>query len=160
MSPSGSFIRHYYWGTNVWSYLGNNVCQELFFLTSYFILEYGLLTWASLVAQMVKNLSAMQKTRVQSLGWEDPQEKEWLPTPVFLPGESQEQRSLVGYGPWGHKESDTTEWLSSKPIESVVIVSDGQQRCWALHIRICIPPPNSLPTVKSFTSKIFAVFNC
>ena len=31
------------------------------------------------------------------------------PTPVFLPGESQGQRSLVGYSPWGRKESDTTE---------------------------------------------------
>ena len=32
----------------------------------------------------------------------------WQPTPVFLPGESHAQRSLVGYSPWGHKESDTT----------------------------------------------------
>ena len=32
-----------------------------------------------------------------------------LPTPVFLPGESPGQRSLVGYSPWGRKESDTTE---------------------------------------------------
>ena len=30
-------------------------------------------------------------------------------TPVFLPGESHGQRSLVDYGPWGHKESDMTE---------------------------------------------------
>ena len=30
-------------------------------------------------------------------------------TPVFLPGESHGQRSLVGYSPWGHKESDTAE---------------------------------------------------
>ena len=30
----------------------------------------------------------------------------WQPTPVFLPGESNGQRSLVGYSPWGHKESD------------------------------------------------------
>ena len=30
-------------------------------------------------------------------------------TPVFLPGESHGQRSLAGYSPWGHKESDTTE---------------------------------------------------
>ena len=30
------------------------------------------------------------------------------PTPVFLPGQSHRQRSLVGYSPWGHKESDTT----------------------------------------------------
>ena len=33
----------------------------------------------------------------------------WQPTPVFLPGESHEQRSLVGYCPWGHNESDMTE---------------------------------------------------
>ena len=35
--------------------------------------------------------------------------REWLPTPVFLPGESPRQRSPVDYSPWGHKESDTTE---------------------------------------------------
>ena len=33
----------------------------------------------------------------------------WLPTPVFLPGESHGQRSLAGYSPWGHKELDMTE---------------------------------------------------
>ena len=33
--------------------------------------------------------------------------------PVFLPGKAHEQRSLLGYGPWGHKESDTTEQLHS-----------------------------------------------
>ena len=43
---------------------------------------------AFLVAQMVKNLPAMWETWVQSLGWEDYLEKDWLPTPVFLPGES------------------------------------------------------------------------
>ena len=43
---------------------------------------------ASLVAQLVKNLPAMQETWVQSLGWEDPLEKEkvTLPAPVFWPG--------------------------------------------------------------------------
>ena len=35
--------------------------------------------------------------------------KEWLLTPVFLPGEFHGQRSLVGYSPWGHKELDMTE---------------------------------------------------
>ena len=40
-----------------------------------------------LVAQMVKNLPAMQKTQVQSLGGEDPLEREWLPMLVFLSGE-------------------------------------------------------------------------
>ena len=36
-------------------------------------------------------------------------EEAWQPTPVFLPGESRGQRSLVGYSPWGLKDSDTTE---------------------------------------------------
>ena len=36
-------------------------------------------------------------------------EKEWQPTPVFLPGESQGRRSLVGCPLWGSTESDTTE---------------------------------------------------
>ena len=66
-------------------------------------------TRASLVALMVENLPAMQETQVPSLGWEDPWRREWQPTPVFLPGESYGQRSLVGYSPRGHKESDTTE---------------------------------------------------
>ena len=54
---------------------------------------------ASLVAQMVKNLPVMQETWVQSLSWKIPWRREWLPTPVFLPGESHGQRSLVGYDP-------------------------------------------------------------
>ena len=38
--------------------------------------------------------------------------RKWQPTPVFLPGEFHGQRSLVGYSPWGHRESDTTEQLT------------------------------------------------
>ena len=38
-----------------------------------------------------------------------PQGREWQPTPVVLPGGSHGQRSLVGYSPWGLKESDMTE---------------------------------------------------
>ena len=64
---------------------------------------------AFLVAQLVKNLPAMQATWFPSLGWEDPLEKGKLPTPVFLPGEYHGQRSLVGYSPQGYKQSDTTE---------------------------------------------------
>ena len=50
--------------------------------------------------------------QVQSLGWEDPLEEGVQPAPVFLPGESHGQRSLVGYSPWGCKELDTTEQLT------------------------------------------------
>ena len=64
-------------------------------------------SWASLVAQLVKNLPAMQETWVWSLGWEIPWRKEQLPTPVFWPGEF---HGL--YSPWGCKESDKTEQLS------------------------------------------------
>ena len=63
---------------------------------------------ASLVAQMVKNLPAMQGTQVRSLGLEDPLEK--VPTPVLLPGEFHGERSLAGF--MGCKESDTTERLT------------------------------------------------
>ena len=66
--------------------------------------------WASLVAQLVKNLPAIQETWVQCLAWEDPPgEGNGIPTPLFLPGEFHGQRSLVGYSPWEHKEPDTTE---------------------------------------------------
>ena len=37
-----------------------------------------------------------------------PWRRKWQPTPVFLPGKSHGQRSLVGYSPWGRKESDMT----------------------------------------------------
>ena len=60
-----------------------------------------------LMARLVKNLPAVQETRVQSMGWEDPLGKERLPTPVFWLGEF---HGL--YSPWGCKELDTTEGLS------------------------------------------------
>ena len=114
-------------------------------------------TMASLVGQRIKRLPAMEETQIQSLGGEDPLEKEiatnssifawripwteepgrlqssgslrvghdwatslslftfthwrrkWQPTPVFLPGESQGQGSLVGCRLWGRTELDTTE---------------------------------------------------
>ena len=51
------------------------------------------------VAQMAKNLPAVQETHVPSLGWEDPLEKGMVTTPVFLPGEFHGKRSLVYYSP-------------------------------------------------------------
>ena len=41
-----------------------------------------------------------------------PWRRKWQPTPVFLAGKSHGRRSLASYSPWGHKESDMTEWLS------------------------------------------------
>ena len=65
------------------------------------------MVWASLVGELVKNPPSMRETWVRSLGWEDPQRRKQLPTPVFWPGEF---HGL--YSPWGHKELDMTEQLS------------------------------------------------
>ena len=65
----------------------------------------------SLVAQTVKCLSTMQQIQVRSLGQEDPLEKEMANHSSTIAGKSHVQRNLVGYSPWGRKESDTTEQL-------------------------------------------------
>ena len=64
------------------------------------------------MVQMGKNLPAVQETWVQTLGWQDPLEREWLPTLVNLPGEFHERRSLAGCSPWGRKEQDMLERLT------------------------------------------------
>ena len=66
------------------------------------------------MAQMVKNLSAMQETRVQFLGWEDPLEKEMATHSSILAWRipwTEEPDGL--YSPWGRRESDTTEQLTN-----------------------------------------------
>ena len=64
---------------------------------------------ASLLAQTVNNPPAMQETRVQSLGQKDPLEKGTATHSSILPGETQGQRSLAGYSPWGRTELDMSE---------------------------------------------------
>ena len=66
---------------------------------------------ASLVAQMAKRLATMQETWVQSLGQEDPLEKETATHSSFLPGKSHGWRNPVGDSPRCRRESDTTEGL-------------------------------------------------
>ena len=64
-------------------------------------------SWASLVAQLVKNPPPIWDTWVRSLGWEDPLEKEKATHSSILAW-----RIPWAIRPWGHKESDTTERLS------------------------------------------------
>ena len=47
-----------------------------------------------------------------------PWRRDWLPTPVFLPGEFHGQRSMAGYSPWGRKELDMTEQLTVSPLST------------------------------------------
>ena len=61
---------------------------------------------------VVKNPPAMQGPGFHSWVRKIPWRKQWLPILTFLPGEFHGQMSLAGSSPWGHKQSDTTEWLS------------------------------------------------
>ena len=61
-----------------------------------------------------------------------PWKRKWRPTPVFVPGESHGQRSLVGYNPWGCKESDMTDRLSTHVYEVMNILID-----YSNHFTVC-----------------------
>jgi len=69
----------------------------------------------SQVALVVKNLPASARDP-DLISWvgKIPWRNKWQPTPVFLPGKSCGQRSLVGYSPRGHKELDTTEYTHTQ----------------------------------------------
>ena len=83
--------------------------QEIY---TYIYIHTYTYTWASLVAQGWRIHMPMQETQVRSLGREDPLEKRMATHSSILPEKPLGQRSLAGYNPWGHKESDTTEWLT------------------------------------------------
>ena len=63
------------------------------------------------MAQTVKHLLQCGRPRfnhwVRKISWR----RKWQPSPVFLPGKSHGWGNLVGYSPWGRKESDMTEQL-------------------------------------------------
>ena len=69
----------------------------------------GELQETSPVAQQWRIHLQCRRQEFEPWVWKIPWSRKWQPTPVFLPGESHGQRSLAGYSPWGHKESDTTE---------------------------------------------------
>ena len=110
---------------------------------------WGLPRWLS-----CKESTAIQKTWVQSLGWEDPLEEAWQPTPVFLPGESHGQSSLAGYSPWGRKASDTTECILarlqalSQPALQTGHFTEDDERPGLLRVHVHLPfPMGSSPLV-------------
>ena len=99
---------------------------------------------------MVKNLPAMQKTWVRSLGQEDPWEKRIATHSNILAWRIPWTGEPGGYSPWGRKESDTTEWLNTLPCRglqcTIVQCPVGIPHCpvlpfedssWAL----CLCPP-------------------
>ena len=70
-----------------------------------------------------------------------PWRREWLPTPLFLPGEFHGQRSLAGHSPWGHKALGTTEWLtlslSNRKRRNCSVVYNPCRHPWLEHARSC-----------------------
>ena len=113
----------------------------------------------------------MQEMQVGSLGWEDPLEKEWQPTAVLLPGKLHGQRSLAGYSPWGHKKSDTTEWLTLFPLTwsgghclSSIPASFGQiysvQQVWQSTVRKCMCHFPPTPLLLYNNSEIYLLPSC
>ena len=69
-----------------------------------------------------------------------PWRREWLPTPVFWPGEFYGQRSLAGYSPWGHKESDMTKWFQIRVGHNWAIPKKvhrkGISKCYAVVFQV------------------------
>ena len=61
-----------------------------------------------------------------------PRRRAWHPTPVFLPGESHEQRSLVGYSPWGCKESRMTKNTHTHTHTHTVFIVESRRYCKTL----------------------------
>ena len=79
---------------------------------------------ASQVVLVVKNLPADagdMRHRFDPWVGKIPWRRAWQPTPVFLPGESHGQRSLVGYSPCGHKEAVTKSWTQLKWLSTWVV---------------------------------------
>ena len=90
---------------------------------------------ASLVAQTVKIYLKCRRPGLNLWVREMPWGRAWKPIPVFWPWESYDQRNLVGYSPWGCKESDTTERLT----------------LWVFHSLRNAEVPMPLPTLSLLT---------
>ena len=71
----------------------------------------------------------------------------WQPTPVFLPGESHGQRSLVGFSPWGHQELDTTNATSYAWVLSSI---------WAGHVLYLVYYMTWHPFIHHWALRLFA----
>ena len=86
------------------------LCLKITALIKYTVIKIHLcIIWSLLISLSSYLLSLSEKLQQCPLNvvlarW-------WHPTPVLLPGKSHGQRSLVGCGPWGREELDTTKWL-------------------------------------------------
>ena len=93
-----------------------------------------------------------------------PWRREWLPTLVFLPGEFYGQGSLAGYSPWGRKESDTTERLTTNTsLHQFVILVPCHVLVFAPMLRFsslyfCLSRQHRTSVAVLFSTEIFEPF--
>ena len=82
-------------------------CSRIFAVSKYLPCIYLGFPGSAVVKNLLDNAGNTKDldSGVGNVPWR----REWQRTPVFLPGKFHEQRSLMGYIPWGRKESDTTE---------------------------------------------------
>ena len=90
--------------------------------------ELGFQSTTRLVAQLVKNPSAIQEICVQSLGWKNPLEKEKAPHSSILTW----RIAWTVYSPWGRKELDTTERLSLTHSPDLRLGKPLLRACWEI----------------------------
>ena len=90
------------------------------------------------MAQRVKHLPAMWETWVQSLGGEEPLEKEMATHSSILAWKPHGRRSLVSYSPWSREELDTTEQLHFHALEQEMAAHLYGTSLVAWWIRICL----------------------
>ena len=108
--------------------------------------EYRVSAWETFVnrptAECKKQVNFQQGRSFLSFSFEGIWRRQWHPTPVLLPGKSHGQRSLVGCGPWGHEELDTTERLlfhfslscigegNGNPLQCSCLENPRDRRAW------------------------------
>ena len=85
-----------------------------------------------------------------------PWRREWLPTPVLLLGESHGQRSLAGYSPWDHTESDTMEQPSARACARARAHTHTHETLWLLWVALGMLDNRELGTGVGFTKKYSA----
>ena len=96
-------------------------------IKKWFISKY-LRAMASLGAQWKRIHLQCRKRRLDPWARKISWRRKWQPTLVFLPGESQGQRSLAGHSPWGQEESDMTKQLKNNNPERKMLIYHSSQR--------------------------------
>ena len=107
---------------SLWSatlFMPNSKCKVIIGLHSVpeFVYPYtsttGLPSWLN-GNESTCSVGTLQEARVQSLGWENPPEEGMATHSSILAWRIPWTEDLAGSSPWGHRESDTTEWLSTR----------------------------------------------